>query len=77
MTSRTRNPSDLDALTLSYALSKHLPEIRERGLSLLTAYGEFHLSADHAAHVAWELERTLRRLLTRARRAERAAGGGV
>lgn len=66
--------SDLDAQTLSHALSRHLPEIRSRGLTITTAYGEFHLPAEHSAHICWELERTLRRLLTKARRAERVGG---
>lgn len=51
------------AIETRYALSKQLPDIRERGLVAATAYGELVLSATESKAVAKAIERTLTKRL--------------
>ena len=51
------------AIETRYALSKQLPDIRERGLVAATAYGELGRSTTESKAVAKAIERTLTKRL--------------
>lgn len=55
-------------LRLSYALSKQIPDIEERGCEIHTSYGDLELSDADARAVARLLQKRFERRLARHRR---------
>ena len=62
-----RHPALTEEFQITYALSKKVPDMQQRGVRIETSYGELELNCADSAEVAALIERQLERRLAKIR----------